>query len=261
MKQLPGYITWNEPTVDNESGLRPNLSHSSVRLLSLQKESHVWSGDCFSWGGKGMLQSFLTQTGIMFEKIWNSASSKTHTAPIALGRDSLRNVSLEKRSIWWCVPALQGPRHCLTSVWRMAALCSLAVSDSLSTSMCCLQSEFWLLRVSSFVCKARSSDSFLESSCFSWSIWKTRQLQNLRKFSSNSLYLTTTHFSLFSIGGNYGTSRKCHESAYRNGPGLEEVLLRQKIGGCLPPHWDPGSVYHESILPKPTCLRNPEVYC
>lgn len=57
-----------------------------------------------------------------------------------------------------------------TSVWSMAALCSLAVRDSLSTSMCCLQSEFWLLRVSSLVCKARSSDSFFESSCFSWSI-------------------------------------------------------------------------------------------
>lgn len=57
-----------------------------------------------------------------------------------------------------------------TSVWSMAALCSLAVRDSLSTSICCLQSEFWLLRVSSLVCKARSSDSFFESSCFSWSI-------------------------------------------------------------------------------------------
>lgn len=68
----------------------------------------------------------------------------------------------------------------LTSVWRMAALCSLAVSDSLSTSMCCLQSEFWLLRVSSFVCKARSSDSFFESSCFSWSIcekWNYKKLE------------------------------------------------------------------------------------
>lgn len=58
-----------------------------------------------------------------------------------------------------------------TSVCRMAARCSLAVRDSLSTSMCCLQSEFWLLRVSSFVCRANSSDSFLDNSCFSWSIY------------------------------------------------------------------------------------------
>lgn len=53
----------------------------------------------------------------------------------------------------------------------MAARCSLAVRDSLSTSICCLQSEFWLLRVSSFVCRANSSDSFLDNSCFSWSIY------------------------------------------------------------------------------------------
>lgn len=59
---------------------------------------------------------------------------------------------------------------CVTSVWRMAARCSLAVRDSLSTSICCLQSEFWLLSVSSFVCRASSSDSFFDNSCFSWSI-------------------------------------------------------------------------------------------
>lgn len=72
---------------------------------------------------------------------------------------------------------LQGEHVCwvdflLTSVCRMAARCSLAVRDSLSTSICCLQSEFWLLRVSSFVCRASSSDSFFDNSCFSWSICK-----------------------------------------------------------------------------------------
>lgn len=86
-------------------------------------------------------------------------------------------------------------KQCLTSVWRMAALCSLAVSDSLSTSMCCLQSEFWLLRVSSFVCKARSSDSFFESSCFSWSICETTTLQDIRSRSFYSLHLRTADFS------------------------------------------------------------------
>lgn len=60
----------------------------------------------------------------------------------------------------------------LTSVCRMAARCSLAVRDSLSTSICCLQSEFWLFRVSSFVCRANSSDSFFDNSCFSWSIYR-----------------------------------------------------------------------------------------
>ncbi len=54
----------------------------------------------------------------------------------------------------------------------MAARCSLAVRDSLSTSICCLQSEFWLLRVSSLVCRASSSDSFFDNSCFSWSIYR-----------------------------------------------------------------------------------------
>ncbi|TNN84311.1 hypothetical protein EYF80_005304 [Liparis tanakae] len=48
----------------------------------------------------------------------------------------------------------------------MAARCSLAVSDSFSTSICCLQSEFWLLTVSSLVCRASSSDSFFDNSCF-----------------------------------------------------------------------------------------------
>lgn len=60
----------------------------------------------------------------------------------------------------------------ITSVCRMAARCSLAVRDSLSTSMCCLQSEFWLLRVSNFVCRASSSDSFFDNSCLSWSIYR-----------------------------------------------------------------------------------------
>lgn len=192
------------------------------------RKSHVWSGGLPQLKGRGDVTKLCYTNRNHVWKNLKFCESQTHMAPIALGRGSLWNVSLEKHSIWWCVPALQSPRHCLTSVWRMAALCSLAVSDSLSTSMCCLQSEFWLLRVSSFVCKARSSDSFLESSCFSWSIWKTRQLQNLRKFSSNSLHLTTTRFSLFSIGGNYRSSRKCHEFAYRDGPGLEEALLRQK---------------------------------
>lgn len=62
---------------------------------------------------------------------------------------------------------IQGP---FTSVCRMAALCSLAVRDSFSTSMCCLLSENWFVSVSSFVCRARSSVSFLDSSCFTWPI-------------------------------------------------------------------------------------------
>ena len=61
----------------------------------------------------------------------------------------------------------------LTSVCSVLARCSLAVSDSLSTSMCCLQSEFWLVSVSSLVCRACISDSFLFSSCFSCSIWRS----------------------------------------------------------------------------------------
>lgn len=60
----------------------------------------------------------------------------------------------------------------------MAARCSLAVRDSLSTSICCLQSEFWLLRVSSFVCRANSSDSFFDNSCFSWSIYRCTSTAN-----------------------------------------------------------------------------------
>lgn len=81
------------------------------------------------------------------------------------------------------------PIHChdgtLTSVCRMAARCSLAVRDSLSTSMCCLLSENWLVSVSSLVCRPKSSVSFRDKSCFTWSIcarqtlslnvWKTLQ--------------------------------------------------------------------------------------
>lgn len=77
--------------------------------------------------------------------------------------------------------------HCvtLTSVCRMAARCSLAVRDSLSTSTCCLLSENWLVSVSSLVCRPKSSVSFRDRSCFTWSIcarqtvslnvWKTLQ--------------------------------------------------------------------------------------
>lgn len=67
-----------------------------------------------------------------------------------------------------------------TSVCRMAALCSLAVRDSFSTSMCCLLSENWFVRVSSLVCKASSSVSFLDNSCFTWPIWK-RKHNTVRK--------------------------------------------------------------------------------
>lgn len=66
----------------------------------------------------------------------------------------------------------------ITSVCRMAARCSLAVRDSLSTSICCLQSEFWLLSVSSFVCRANSSDSFFDNSCLSWSIYRCTSTTN-----------------------------------------------------------------------------------
>lgn len=71
-----------------------------------------------------------------------------------------------------------------TSVCRMAARCSLAVRDSLSTSICCLQSEFWLFRVSSFVWRANSSDSFLDSSCFSWSICRYKKQSAARHINS-----------------------------------------------------------------------------
>lgn len=57
-----------------------------------------------------------------------------------------------------------------TSVCNMAALCSLAVSDSFRTSTCCLLSENWLVRVSSLVLKANSSLSFRLRSCFACSI-------------------------------------------------------------------------------------------
>lgn len=63
--------------------------------------------------------------------------------------------------------------YTLTSVCSVLARCSLALSDSFSTSMCCLQSEFWLVSVSSLVCRACISDSFLFSSCFSCSIWQS----------------------------------------------------------------------------------------
>lgn len=56
----------------------------------------------------------------------------------------------------------------------MAARCSLAVRDSLRTSICCLLSENWLVSVSSLVCKPSSSLSFLERSCFTCSIYKSR---------------------------------------------------------------------------------------
>lgn len=71
------------------------------------------------------------------------------------------------------VPA--NPKTIFTSVCRMAALCSLAVKDSFSTSMCCLLSENWFVSVSSFVCRAKSSVSFLESSCFTWPIYRKKR--------------------------------------------------------------------------------------
>ena len=57
----------------------------------------------------------------------------------------------------------------------MAALCSLAVRDSFRTSICCLLSENWFVRVSSFVCKASNSVSLRDSSCFTWPIWKRKK--------------------------------------------------------------------------------------
>lgn len=118
--------------------------------------------------------------GLTFPKSLEHLISKTHLAPGGWIRDLLKKAVQVGYflSTQRLLPGIL--KQCLTSVWRMAALCSLAVSDSLSTSMCCLQSEFWLLRVSSFVCKARSSDSFFESSCFSWSICETTILQEIR---------------------------------------------------------------------------------
>lgn len=174
-----------------------------------QRESHV-SGIAATSVGKSQNYDIHNRSHFKTKK---SVNPKTHLAPTVLGMGSFQGASQEEHWIWLSVPALQGPSQCLTSVWRMAALCSLAVSDSLSTSMCCLQSEFWLLRVSSFVCKARSSDSFLESSCFSWSICKTRrQSQNLRKFCSNT-YTWQLVLSLFLMAGDYKSSKKCYESA------------------------------------------------
>lgn len=63
----------------------------------------------------------------------------------------------------------------------MAARCSLAVRDSLRTSMCCLLSENWLVSVSSLVCKPSSSVSFLERSCFTCSIWKRQRRRAKRE--------------------------------------------------------------------------------
>lgn len=74
----------------------------------------------------------------------------------------------------------------LTSVCRMAARCSLAVRDSLRTSMCCLLSENWLVSVSSFVCRPKSSVSFLDRSCFTWSIWTRETVRQLWKHGDKS---------------------------------------------------------------------------
>lgn len=102
----------------------------------------------------------------------------------------------------WFTVCKQTMTFFITSVCRMAARCSLAVRDSLSTSICCLQSEFWLFRVSSFVCRARSSDSFLDNSCFSWSICRrTKQRQvlvSLRASARNLFFGSTAAFALFS---------------------------------------------------------------
>lgn len=74
----------------------------------------------------------------------------------------------------------------LTSVCNVFARCSLAASDSFKTSMCCLQSEFWLVSVSSLVCRACISDSFLFNSCFSVSIWQSNTYAfDIKTFKSN----------------------------------------------------------------------------
>ena len=81
--------------------------------------------------------------------------------------------------------------HTLTSVCSVLARCSLAVSDSFSTSMCCLQSEFWLVSVSSLVCRACISDSFLFSSCFCWSIWQSHTYRHTQV--NNLVFKTFAH--------------------------------------------------------------------
>lgn len=182
--KLLGCITWHSQQETMSPVFIHNYPTSVWDCLSLQKESHVWSRGLLQsqfcvCGGGGESQSYNTHNRHWVWKNPKFCESPNTSDPNSFGKGFSRT-PLRKNTIYTrrSVPALQGPRQHLTSVWRMAALCSLAVSDSLSTSMCCLQSEFWLLRVSSFVCKARSSDSFLESSCFSWSIWKTKQWQN-----------------------------------------------------------------------------------
>lgn len=73
-----------------------------------------------------------------------------------------------------------------TSVCNIAALCSLAASDSFSTSTCCLLSENWLVRVSSLVLKANSSLSFRLRSCFACSICSKKRRK--KKKMSQVLY-------------------------------------------------------------------------
>lgn len=138
-------------------------------------------------------QSVIHATDLTFPKSPRYLISKMYLAPRIWIRESSNESCLGRIFAVNSVSTVL--KQYLTSVWRMAALCSLAVSDSLSTSMCCLQSEFWLLRVSSFVCKARSSDSFFESSCFSWSICKTMKSQKIISHSSFPLHLRTTEFS------------------------------------------------------------------
>lgn len=80
-----------------------------------------------------------------------------------------------------------------TSVCRMAALCSLAVRDSFRTSICCLLSENWFVRVSSFVCKASNSVSLRDSSCFTWPIWKRKKRRAKEK---HNLYTFLTRITI-----------------------------------------------------------------
>lgn len=88
----------------------------------------------------------------------------------------------------------------VTSVCRMAALCSFAVRDSLSTSICCLLSENWFVRVSNFVCKASNSVSFRDSSCFTWPIYRKNQvwecmLSNGKKAFKSIMEIASFQFS------------------------------------------------------------------
>lgn len=186
MKQTPFTgTTWSKLA----EGYLYSLYLSDFRVrISFSAEISMCLYNTPSYLTGSVTQSMIHAVGLTFPKSTQISDIQNTSCPRVWIRNLLKKaVQVEHfLSTQHLLPRIL--RQCLTSVWRMAARCSLAVSDSLSTSMCCLQSEFWLLRVSSFVCKARSSDSFFESSCFSWSICKRTKLQEIRSHRYYSLF-------------------------------------------------------------------------